>query len=379
MTLRKFNFRSLKAENVTAGSNVVFGTANVDSSVSNTAIGFVLGWPSDYVYVPPPPPLAGSTAGYVAGGAPTSLGRNIQNFSFSSDASAVDTGADLFFPAIKNTYRTTTASHVGVNGYTLGGYPSPYADPSPGFTDIHKFSFTSATNSSFVGTITSGFLSVGAAGTMSLTDGYKFAGQKVPTSTDNVDRVPFSSDTDSVDVGELSSTLYDHLAATNGTYAWLVGGVENYGVPPATQNADHGIKKVSFASAASDSDVGNLTYRMLRGGVAFDTDNGYVFGGRSPNSPAPFSFAALPILKWPFASNTPSTEIAPLALPDEIYDGGGHSSQTHGYYSGGGGRPTSPEPGGSTRIHKFPFSSNSPGVDVGELASAVSQHYGLHT
>ena len=78
------------------------------------------------------------------------------------------------------------------------------------------------------------------------------------------------------------------------------------------------------------------------------------------------------IQKFPFATDVDATDIANLTI--DRYGGGGHSSLTHGYTSGGNHYQTPGFPTGaySDVIDKFLFATGADSTDVGNLHTANS-------
>lgn len=162
-------------------------------------------------------------------------------------------------------------------------------------------------------------------------------------------------------------------AASN--YGYVVGGQN-----PITAS----MERFAFASSANGTSTGNLsTPRWGAAGYSSSTD-GYAIGGSTPLV-TPHLNGWDDVLKYPFASSTPSTQIgtlnalspAPTGTP-----GGGRMgtsnicSPTSGYVVGFGGRLSPPnplEPQYLSTNWKFPFSS--PTVTdlslVGDLTGAI--------
>ena len=76
---------------------------------------------------------------------------------------------------------------------------------------------------------------------------------------------------------------------------------------------------------------------------------GYFVGGNSPNGPPVNT-----IDKFPFSSDSPSSDVGELART--LQGGSGQSSTDNGYTAGGSPYPVKND------IMKFPFSSDSPAV-----------------
>lgn len=328
MTLRKFNLRSLKVENVTAGSNVVFGTANVSSSVSNTTIGFVTGWPSDYHPPPPPPHYQGSVAGYSSGDLTT------DKFPFTSDTD----GSLVGNLSVQRIFVTGQSSST--HGYTSGG-----SEGATYYNIIDNFPFSSDTNSPDVGDLST--VRRGGAGSSSESNGYNTGGNTgtpdSPTGTTVIDKFPFSANSPATNIASLVNSVRIAAGQNSSTHGYSSGGFPS----PSLY-----IQKYSFASDGNATSVGNLTaarYNMT--GQSSDT-HGYTAGGSSPTNR---------IDKFPFASDTNAATVG--SLVGTRFAHAGHSSTTFGYVSSG------QTPSYSTEIEKFPFSSDTNSALVGDVAN----------
>jgi len=95
---------------------------------------------------------------------------------------------------------------------------------------------------------------------------------------------------------------------------------------------------------------------------ASSTVSGYIVGG-NPN-PGPAN--DITIQKFPFASNFPFTDVGDLITA--VQGAAGSTSSTHGYK--GGGFTGTPGPA-TNSIEKFPFASDTNATDVGDLVTAV--------
>jgi len=94
--------------------------------------------------------------------------------------------------------------------------------------------------------------------------------------------------------------------------------------------------------------------------------SGYTSGGGTPAR-------VDTVDKFPFSSDTDATDVGELTQPRGVI-GGGQSSSTHGYTSGGMLDST---PQTVNTIDKFPFSSDTNASDVGDLAVGVRQNAGV--
>jgi len=296
-------------------------------------------------------PLQGSTSGYSAGGSnppstPTYT-NIIDKFPFSSDTSATDI-ANL---------TTVKIGMAGQKGSTHGYFSGGSVDiPTQGSDDqIQKFSFTSDSDAVNIGTLTGDRHYT--SGQSSLTHGYTSGGiDWVPTPfsltyVDTIDKFPFSSDTNASDVGELGVTGGGPGVAggSSQTHGYVVGG----GTP--TLAVRDAIQKFSFSSDSSSIDVGEIGVDHPNAMAVSSSTNIYMYG----QFPSPYTGPATAVRKAPFISDTPATEVLQMAAA--TYQGGGASSTTDGYFLGGRYGPV------VDFIQKFPFSSDTDAVDIGEL------------
>jgi hypothetical protein len=173
-----------------------------------------------------------------------------------------------------------------------------------------------------------------------------------------IQRFPFTSDGDSVDVGDLAVAASLVSSQRSSTHGYASGGY--------TTAYDSKIQKFSFATGTEDAaTIGDMTYVSSMTTGASSSTHGYVTGGYTTTGP-PDETASDHIEKFPFASDGGSTDTTNLT--QARYAGGSQSSETYGYHSGGGLIP-----GGSARvdtIDRWPFASDSDAADVGNLTVA---------
>jgi len=254
--------------------------------------------------------------------------------------------------------------HGEVAGYTLGGEDgNPY--PTPNYsTVIDKFPFTSDASATDVGDLTEPVSRHSSASSSS--HGYRHGGEvgPAPVSYSNViDKVPFASDTNASDVGDMIAALMHTAGVYSSTHGYITGGLY-----PSTDN----IEKYSFASDGNGVFIAELTgYKNRHVGTPSSSD-GYCIGGYS--GPSNLN---VPVDKISFSSDTDATSIGALgpSHASQFDSAQAHSSETHLYAVGG-------TPNASEKITKFPFSSTSPATDVGELtgptAGGASQNSTTH-
>ena len=73
-----------------------------------------------------------------------------------------------------------------------------------------------------------------------------------------MEKVPFSSDGNSTDVGNLVGTLYQHAGASSTTHGYATGGLSG------PQNTTNVIQKWPFASDTNASDIGDMAVAQTR-------------------------------------------------------------------------------------------------------------------
>ena len=241
-----------------------------------------------------------------------------------------------------------------VSGYSAGGY-------GPGALDtIDKFPFTSDTNATDVGNIAGTY---GTTGQSSETHGYASGGRR-PACTNQIQKYPFASDTNS-SVSALLTNPTDRgtgQSSKQNGFGYASGSL----VPSPGGPTRDRIEKFSFANDTPAVAVGNLAIpgHEHAAGVSSTTNGYHVTGGPAPE-------AQVSITKFPFASDTNATDVAEFG-PPAVCCGAGHSSETCGFVSGGAFPPSNR----CDRIFRFTFASDGSAADVNELASGVSSHAG---
>ena len=276
----------------------------------------------------------GSTSGYLTGGFDNATYDIIEKFPFSVDANSTDVG-DL----TEARYSVAGQSSI-THGYTSGGFFNK--------TTIDKFPFSVDGNATDVGDLTVGRGYGNAAGQSSSDNGYSSGGSYPPGPiiSDIIDKVPFSSDGNATDVGDLTDVRSNSAGQSSSENGYTAGG---YGpVPAGFGNVDI-IDKFPFSSDANATDVGDLSQARRIAAGQSSQSNGYSSGGFP-------SFNTID--KFPFSSDANATDVGDLSVTRS--GGSGQSSTTNGYTSGG-------LPGYSNVIDKFPFSSDGNATDVGDI------------
>jgi hypothetical protein len=172
-----------------------------------------------------------------------------------------------------------------------------------------------------------------------------------------IQRHSFTSDSNAVDVGDLSTGVSLPSAQKSMTHGYTSGGY--------TSAYDNLIMKYSFAASSSGAEVGDITYLSSMTTGASSSTHGYVTGGYTTTGP-PAETTTTNIEK--FSTSTDGNSVDSADLTQGRFAGGSQSSTTYGYHSGGGLIP-----GGSARVNtidKWPFGSDANATDVGDLTVA---------
>ena len=331
-------------------SSTTLTLANVLPLINGTLVDVrhlpVSGSEGELLIPPAPFTYQGSIAGYTSGGSYSAANRfnSIKRISFTSDSNATS-GAVIGSGAQQYIYGATGHSSTE-SGYVAGGN-MPQGDSNK----IYKFSFASMVDATEVGTIPQAF-EYSSGGISSETNGYSLG------KTSDIDKFPFSSDTDGVvSTAEISAgSKYFTTASTEG-YGYYAGGNS-----PGFHNK---IGKFSTSAETDGVIVGDLVGNRQAGAGVNSATHGYMLGtGTSPNPTNGDQ-----VEKYPFASDSNSSDIAELNRA-ATYTLGGSSSTTHGYVVGGRDYMSNPNYTMHDDIQKITFVSDANGTDVGELSES---------
>ena len=234
----------IKMAYIIKGTTVISDTGALDSAQSKIIANQSLTFEA-IIYSP----VQGSTSGYTSGGnyysSPTPF-NTIDKFSFASDGNATDVGN------LTQVRTGVTGQSSTVSGYTSGGFT--YAPPQPSFNTIDKFPFATDTNAIDVGDLTAArWVSAGQSSDVS---GYTSGGTLNPASpffSNIVDKFPFATNTNATDVGDLTEDRIGPSGQSSSTSGYSSGGQP----PPGAGSTV--VDKFPFASNANATDVGNLT------------------------------------------------------------------------------------------------------------------------
>ena len=301
----------------------------------------------------PPTQAQGSTSGYTSGGDTDDIfnydKKTIDKFSFASNNNAVAVG-DLSIGRDHVSGQSSTT-----HGYSSGGYAPPLGTFWSNIID--KFPFTSDTNAVDVGDLATAVQ--GSQGNTSTTHGYVAGGRSSPSpGITTIQKFPFASDTNASNISNyLSVGRYRGCGQSSETHGYVTGG------SPTLV-----IDKFPFASdvAGTATSAGNLSSRSSAFAGQNSAANGYASVGILPQS-------VNIIDKFPFSSDVGANDIGDLTAIRG--SAAGQSSTENGYTSGGFFPPYN----SSNVIDKFPFASDESATDVGDLTEgryrAAGQQY----
>jgi hypothetical protein len=308
--------------------------------------------------------LQGSTSGYKAGGASitqpysSTMTNVIDKFPFASEGTGTDVG-DL-----ADTPLSQTGFGVGHSSST-DGYTSRYGQG--GYSCVQKYSFASDGNGTIIGSYPTGYRYVMPEN--SSTHGYHSGGTIEPpvspyfsNSVNHINKFPFSAETTTSDVGDLTQARGAGAGASSTTYGYAAGGC----CTSPSSGCSNVIDKFPFASDTNATDVGDLSLSKHNWEGVSGPEAGYAVAETNGNS----------ILKWPFTSDTNSTDVGDLlaspATPNYGLgyqgSGAGTQSSTKGYLQSG--KELSPNfgPITTTKIQAWPFASDTNATCVGDVS-----------
>ena len=276
----------------------------------------------------------------------------IEKFPFSSDTNATEVGC-------LSTPRSGVAGQSsGESGYSSAGQGGYFSYSNV----IDKFPFAADGTATDVGDAVQA-RALGAGQSSRINGfGYMTGGRcfNPPTVVQNtIDKFPFSSDTNASDVGELTSSRCLISGQSSETDGYASGGRT---VPPSVTTID----KFPFTSDVSGTNVADLTVGRMGAAGHSSSQSGYAAGGQIGGT---FTFYNV-IDKFPFAADSPATDVGDMTQTRS--QASGQSSTVSGY-SSGGFIQIAPGPGSGSfscnTVDKFPFSADANATDVGELTT----------
>ena len=142
-----------------------------------------------------------------------------------------------------------------------------------------------------------------SAGQSSFESGYTSGGL---STTDTIDKFPFSSNANATDVGDLTLSRSGEAGQSSNVYGYTSGGSIG---SPARSNV---IDKFSFVTNVNATDVGNLTVARYGQAGQSSTASGYTSGGTVDHGTAPPNSTVID--KFSFASDANATNVGVLTV-----------------------------------------------------------------
>ena len=246
--------------------------------------------------------------------------------------------------------------HAASHGTATHGYVS---GGQPTTNSVQKYSFASADTVVDAGFDLSGNRMM-AAGSTSSTHGFVAAGGQAGEALVNIiDKFAFASSSDATDVGDVIQQRCRLAGQSSSTHGYCSGGSAAGGAAPMYTN----IEKYSFASAGNSAAVGNITLgRAPDGGGVSSSTHGYVTGGYNGANSDPT------IDKFLFSNESTVSDVGDLV--ENARHNGASSSTTHGFVAGG-------YTGGNTNsIQTFSFATDGNSTQWADLGVARNQGTG---
>jgi len=301
---------------------------------------------------------------------------SIQRFSFVNDGNASVIG-DMQMRS-----RDGQLSSSATNGYQAGGFTQyiatiqkfPFAvDYGVKATTVGRFA-TYPNTSPITGQPN---LHVGC-GQSSIPYGYGYSsGGAWSQSVNRIYKYAFSSDADSLPVGNLTAPVYAMAGISSTTSGYTAGGYALSPTPWDTSSpapyATNKIDKFPFATDTNASTVANLAAVRVRPAGGSSPTSGYVAGG------IPFPLASAPavntIAKFTFASDS-SVTVQSAVLTSGRYSVGDASSVSFGYVAAG--KSSTSDPSVTSNIQKYSFVNDTNATSVGNLVITRHNFTGGH-
>ena len=228
-----------------------------------------------------------TAGGYEAAQSPTNV-NTINKYAFSTNVTASDHG-DL----------STARRELAGQSSTTDGFTSGGAEPPGNATTIDKFAFATNTTATDVGDLSQA--RARTAGNSSESDGYTSGGF---ADINTNDKFPFAiSAGTATDVGDLSVGRSDSCGQSSKTSGYVSGGLT---AVPATVDRNV-IDKFPFSTDTNSSDVGDLANAQRASAGQSSREHGYVSGG-GKTTPT----QSVMIQKFPFATDTNASDVGSL-------------------------------------------------------------------
>ena len=225
-------------------------------------------------------------------------------------------------------------------GYHAGGQGGPF---NPAGHVIERYPFASDGNSVDIGNLASG-PTTNCWGGKSITHGY-CQGQNTAVGAagaKDVQKYSFASNANGVSVGTLNHGRYGGIEASSETHVYSAGGDGSTG--------DNKIEKIQSYSDSDGINVGDLLMNVWYAGGSSSATHGFTAGGYPTTNV---------IQKYSFSTDGNATDVGDTAVTTRDRCGG--SSKTHGYVVGG--YPN------NNQMSKWAFASQGNSTDVGDLTT----------
>lgn len=280
--------------------------------------------------------LASTSNGYFTGGkyhygyGPWS---NVSSYNRAQKIPFANTSFSTLSNVLGRSRHSHSAHQSSEHGYTAGGvYQSPYA-PGNFLTQVDKFQFSSETVNGFVGSLFPTAGGYGSSGTSSGSHGFISGGaNSYPTSNikNFINKFPFSSNfTYAADIGDLSAERHHTASQSSSTHGYVSGG---YNSPAPSGYLFDTIDKLSFSTDGNSTDIGNLTVARTGGSGSSSKTNGYTIGGGTqPGAPSNV-YGTRTIDKFSFASDGDASAVGDLqgTGPSDYFGSRAYSGSTQG-------------------------------------------------
>ena len=238
------------------------------------------------------------------------------------------------------------------NGYHIGGNGN-----GPIYDRIERSSYSSDTNSVDVGDLTTDRVGI-TPSLKSMTHGYcAGGGDNAGARTNTIEKFQFASSANAVDVSDMTASTHYAAGASSADNCYMAGG----GIGASTNS--NKIEKLVKSTEVNSTDIGDLTRITTEVCGATDTSGGfgYMASGVAAGTPAGSNV----IDRFSFASGTQNaTDVGDMNSPS--YGGSGASSLTHGYTMGGYSNAY------LDKIEKYAFASSANATDIGNLSTAAA-------
>ena len=241
-------------------------------------------------------------------------------------------------------------------GTQYGYLSSGSSGYGPRSDQIQRFSFSSDTDSVSVGNLdveTRWGCGIGNA-----TDGHDIGESPIGGLAGlKIKKYPFATSVTSTDVGSL----------VTGIYFTTSSGTEDKGYVTSGTNGSTGIgyyQSWTYASGGNAVSVNSANQATREGAGQTSTTHGYVSGGSNGST------ILNNVQKFAFATEQNMTDVGNLT--QVLSYNAGMSSDTHGYNAGG----NTPSGGATNRVEKFPFASDTNSVSVGTLTFTIQENAG---